>query len=244
MAEKLARKMVQARGAPVTVSGSVDRRDALKGATAIICTVGVGGRRAWEQDVFVPRKYGVFQPVGDSVMPGGTSRALRMIPAMVAIAEDVLDLAPNALFFNYGNPMAPVCRAIRKATGAPVVGLCHGVNGVGQHLARQLGVPLADLDYSAVGMNHLTWFVEVRVKGQDAMPRLRQVAEAQLAKLADAEAVERRSRAGRRDQPVQLGAVPALWRFPCRARPACQRVLPPVLPRGALLRQDARHREL
>jgi alpha-galactosidase/6-phospho-beta-glucosidase family protein len=37
-----------------------------------------------------------------------------MIPAMVAIAEDVLDLAPRALFFNYGNPMAPVCRAIRK----------------------------------------------------------------------------------------------------------------------------------
>jgi len=46
---------------------------------------------------------------------------------MVSIAEDVLDLAPDALFFNYGNPMAPVCRAIRKATGAPVVGLCHGV---------------------------------------------------------------------------------------------------------------------
>ena len=30
------------------------------------------------------------------------------------IAEDVLDLAPEALFFNYGNPMGPVCRAVRK----------------------------------------------------------------------------------------------------------------------------------
>ena len=63
-----------------------------------------------EQDVFVPRKHGIFQPVGDTVMPGGTSRALRMIPPMIEIAEDVLDLAPEALFFNYGNPMAAVCR--------------------------------------------------------------------------------------------------------------------------------------
>ena len=197
VAEKLARKMVQARHAPIAVSGAVDRRAMLKGATAIICTVGVGGRRAWEQDVFVPRKYGIFQPVGDSVMPGGTSRALRMVPAMVSIAEDMLDLAPNALFFNYGNPMAPNCRAIRKATGAPVVGLCHGVFHVGQYLARLLDVPVADLNYSAVGMNHMTWFVEARVKGHDAMPRLRQLAKSQLAKLADAEGV------ARRDVPVE-----------------------------------------
>ena len=59
---------------------TTDRREVLPGATAVICTVGVGGRRAWEQDVFVPRKYGIYAPVGDTVGPGGTSRALRMIP--------------------------------------------------------------------------------------------------------------------------------------------------------------------
>jgi alpha-galactosidase len=148
----------------------------LRGATAIICTVGVGGRRAWERDVAIPRNFGIYQPVGDSVMPGGTSRALRMIPAMVAIARDVVDLAPDALFFNYGNPMAPVCRAIRKAAGAPVVGLCHGVAGVAGYLADALGAKLSDFRYTAVGMNHLTWFVEAHVKGIDVMPRLREIA--------------------------------------------------------------------
>ena len=176
VAEGLTRKMIAAGKAPITVRASTDRREVLGGATAVICTVGVGGRRAWEQDVLIPRKYGIFQPVGDTVMPGGTSRALRMIPAMVAIAGDVMDLAPEALFFNYGNPMAPVCRAIRKATGAPVVGLCHGVFEVARYLAEALGVDRARLNYAAVGMNHLTWFTEVRVDGQDAMPRLREVA--------------------------------------------------------------------
>jgi alpha-galactosidase len=181
VAEGLARKMVAARRAPITITAATDRRRVLPGATVVICTIGVGGRRAWEQDVFIPRKYGILQPVGDSVMPGGTSRALRMIPAMVAIARDVLELAPSALFFNYGNPMAPVCRAVRKATGAEMVGLCHGVFHVGQYLARELGVEPAALRYTAVGMNHLTWFTEVRINGEDAMPRLRAIAAQKLA---------------------------------------------------------------
>ena len=179
-AEGLTRKMIAARHAPITLSATIDRRQALPGATAVICTIGVGGRRAWEQDVFIPRKYGIYQPVGDTVMPGGSSRALRMIPAMVAIAEDVLALAPDALFFNYGNPMSPVCRGVRKATGAKVIGLCHGVYHVGISLAGMLGVAPERLKYAAVGINHLTWFTEVRVDGQNAIPRLQAIAREKL----------------------------------------------------------------
>ena len=177
----LAQKMIAASGAPLTLRAALNRRDVLPGATAVICTVGVGGRRAWEQDVFVPRRYGIYAPVGDTVGPGGSSRALRMIPAMVDIARDVLDLAPDALFFNYGNPMAPVCRAMRKATGAPVVGLCHGVMETARYLARALDVDVADLRYMATGINHLTWFTQVAVGEEDAMPRLRAIAAARAA---------------------------------------------------------------
>lgn len=111
-----------------------------------------------------------------------------MVPAMVAIAEDVLDLAPKALFFNYGNPMAPVCRAVRKATGAEMVGLCHGVFHMATSLSALLGVPEERFAYTAVGMNHLTWFVEVRVDGVDAMPRLKEIARAKLAEVAEGRA--------------------------------------------------------
>jgi len=137
VAEGLARKMIAAGGAPITVRATTERREVLPGATAVICTIGVGGRRAWEQDVFIPRRHGLYAPVGDTVGPGGSSRALRMIPAMVAIARDVLELAPGAVFINYSNPMAPICRAVRKATGAAVIGLCHGVESVADLLAAQ-----------------------------------------------------------------------------------------------------------
>lgn len=180
VAESLTRKMVAANQAPLQVSASTDRRDVLRGATAVVCTIGVGGRRAWEQDVFIPRKYGIYAPVGDTVGPGGSSRALRMIPAMVEIARDVLDLAPEALFFNYSNPMAPVCRAVHKATGANMIGLCHGVQRVASVLAEFLNVPQAELEYTAIGINHLTWFLKVSLGGKDAMPRLREIAAQKL----------------------------------------------------------------
>jgi alpha-galactosidase len=176
VARRLTEKMITARDAPITLMASVDRREVLKDASVVICTIGVGKRRAWEQDVFVPRKYGVFMPVGDTVGPGGTSRALRMIPPMVDIARDVLDLAPKALFFNYGNPMSPVCRAIHKATGAPVVGLCHGVHDTAGWLAEQLGVEPSTLRYNAVGINHLTWMMDIRSNGVDLMPDLLRIA--------------------------------------------------------------------
>ena len=181
VAERLARKMITARQSPIKLASAVDRRQVLRGATAVICTIAVGKRRAWEQDVFISRKHGIFMPVGDTVGPGGTSRALRMIPAMVDIAGDVIDLAPETLFFNYGNPMAPVCRAVRKATGANVVGLCHGVPNVARYLADTLKVSLEALQYTAVGINHLTWFISLRVIGRDLMPELHRIATQRLA---------------------------------------------------------------
>lgn len=176
-AYKLIQKMIAARKASIRLTAATDRRKVLKDATVVIATIGVGGRRAWEQDVFIPRKYGISMPVGDTVGPGGTSRAMRMIPTMVAIARDVIELAPDALFFNYANPMSPVCYAVQQATGAPMVGLCIGTYHTALYLADVLGVKLSDLSYNVAGINHLTWFSEIYTGGQDAMPQLREYAQ-------------------------------------------------------------------
>ena len=169
-AEGLSRRMVEARSGDITISASTDRRDVLPGANVVVCTVGVGGRRGWERDVFIPRKYGVNQPVGDSVMPGGISRAMRMIPALVAIAQDIQALCPDALFVNYANPMTANCWAIRRATGVPVVGLCHGVFDTERQLANFIAAPVNEVTSLAVGLNHLTFIVDFRHQGQDAWP--------------------------------------------------------------------------
>ena len=189
VAEKMTRKMLEAAGSSLKLSASLDRRDVLADATVVMTTIGVGGRDAWVQDVMIPRKYGIYHPVGDSVMPGGTSRALRMIPAMVDIAKDVAALAPNALFFNYANPMTAICRGVRKATGIEMIGLCHGVFDMANGIAGRLITTRDQLQYTAVGFNHFTWFTEVMVDGKDTMPRLQELAAEKLGQGIDSDAL-------------------------------------------------------
>jgi alpha-galactosidase len=172
-AEGLSRRMIQAQGADITIQADTDRCKVLPGADVVVTTIGVGGRRAWEADVFIPRQYGIAQPVGDTVMPGGISRAMRMVPAMVAIARDVQALCPNAWFFNYSNPMTANCWAIRKATGMPVVGLCHGVFHVERQLAALIDAPPEEVTSLFVGLNHMTFIFDLRLHGHDAWPLVR-----------------------------------------------------------------------
>ncbi len=179
VAEGLSRKMVAAREADITITASTDRRDVLPGSDVVVTTIGVGGRRGWESDVYIPRQFGVYQPVGDTIMAGGISRGLRLVPAMLGIAADVARLCPHAHFINYANPMSVICRAVRKATGVPVVGLCIGVYHVCAELADFIGAPREEVTCLAAGVNHFTWVYDLRWNGEDAWPLVR-------ARLADA----------------------------------------------------------
>ncbi len=190
-AEGLSRRMIEARGNDITLSASTDRRDILPDADVVVATIGVGGRRGWETDVFIPRQYGVYQPVGDSVMPGGVSRAMRMIPALVDIAHDVKLLCPDVFFINYSNPMTANCWAIRQATGVPVVGLCHGVFDTERQLAGFIDAPVKEVTSLAVGLNHLTFIFDFRWNGQNAWPLVR----------------DRLAQEQRRPDPKQLGVI-------------------------------------
>lgn len=169
---KLVGKMLVAKNANIPVTATVDRREVLPGADFVITTIAVGGRKGWQTDIEVPRQHGIFQPVGDTAMPGGISRAMRMIPPMIAIARDIAELCPDAHFFNYSNPMTAICRAIRKETGVPVVGLCHGVHHVEGQIAKFLGVEEGSISSFGVGLNHLTFLTRIRHNGQDAIPMI------------------------------------------------------------------------
>ena len=171
--DRLVRKMLAFKKVSFPIVSTTKRREVLKDANFVVTTIAVGGRRGWELDVQIPRKHNIFQPVGDTVMPGGISRAMRMIPQMVAIAEDIADLCPDAYFLNYSNPMTAICRAVRLKTGVPVSGLCHGVHYVEGLLAGLLGIPESSISTFGVGLNHLTFLTKILCDGKDAMPQLR-----------------------------------------------------------------------
>jgi alpha-galactosidase len=172
IARTLTARMIEKRGVPVALEASTDRTDVLPGADVVVTTIAVGGRKAWEDDILVPRRHGLFQPVGDTTGAGGISRALRQIPPMLAIAEDVHRLCPNACFFNYANPMGAICRAVNKATPTRVVGLCHGVQGTLRYLCSLIDVPYGETSALYLGMNHLTWITHLTLHGENLWPRI------------------------------------------------------------------------
>ncbi len=186
IATLLSKRLVEAYGAPVTISGSLDRREVLPGADAVVSTIGVGGRRAWEKDVTIFRQFNVHQSTGDTYGAGGVSRALRTIPVLVEVAQDIARLCPSALFINFTNPMTVNCRAVSKATSARIAGLCYGVTFYEHALARFIGVPWEEVSCRAIGVNHFTWITDFRYEGKDAWPLVR----ARLQEKADAKEVK------------------------------------------------------
>ena len=238
--EKLVGKMLQAKGANIPVTATIDRRTVLQGADYVVTTIAVGGRAGWQRDIEIPRTYGIFQPVGDTALPGGISRAMRMIPQMIAIARDIAELCPDAVFFNYSNPMTAICRAIRKETGVPVIGLCHGVHHVEGVIARFLGVEDGSIFSFGIGLNHLTFLTRLFHDGVDARPMIHAKLREQKAELDDelarkevwANIVE--GRAPRyADDPFSWGMFEKYSIFPCAMDRHAVEFYPERFPGGA-----------
>ena len=174
IAELLTRKLVEAYNAPVTVKGSVERRDVLPGADAVVSTIGVGGRKAWEKDVFVFRQFGIYQSTGDTYGAGGISRALRTIPVLIEVARDMEKYCPGALLVNFTNPMTVNCWALNRETRIKTIGLCYGVTWYQHFLARFIDAPFNETWTKAIGVNHFTWITDFLYQGRDAWPLVRE----------------------------------------------------------------------
>ncbi|MBQ2710060.1 MAG: alpha-glucosidase/alpha-galactosidase, partial [Clostridia bacterium] len=155
-----------------TVESTFDRRAALVDADCVIITLRNDLTiESWAKDLEIPKKYGVDVTVGDTRGPSGIFRFMRSAPAFKAIAEDILELCPEALVLNYTNPMCMVTGYMRKL-GVEVTGLCHSVQGTSQMLAKWIGADMKDVTFKCCGVNHQAFFTEFKVNGEDAYPAI------------------------------------------------------------------------
>ena len=171
--KKAVEKIISLGKYPAKVKTTLDRKEALKGADAVLCTILASNINVWRHDIEIPKKYGVDICVGDTRGPAGIFRALRTIPVMLDICKDIEKICPDAILLNYTNPMAMLCRAMQKKTNVKVTGLCHSVQGTAEMLARWIGVSMDDVTYVSAGINHQSWYIEYKVNGKDAYPLIR-----------------------------------------------------------------------
>jgi alpha-galactosidase len=168
-----AERMIKDNDKRATVVSTTDRREALRDADYVVVMIQVGGVDEFAIDYRVPLKYGVDQCIGDTLGPGGVFRALRHIPALMEIANDMRELCPRAVLFNYANPMAMCCWALGRVPGLQFVGLCHGVQTTMDLIAGYTDVPKAEIDFIAAGINHMAWFLKLEHRGRDLYPLLK-----------------------------------------------------------------------
>ena len=173
MAQQCCQRIIDAREYPAKLRTTMDRREALEGADAVLVTILCGDTNIWQHDILIPKKYGVDINVGDTRGPSGIFRALRTIPTMLDICKDMEELCPEAIMLNYTNPMAMLCHAMQRTSFINTTGLCHSVQGTAQMLAGWVKVPFAELDYTCAGINHLAWYLELKHKNKDLYPKLK-----------------------------------------------------------------------
>ena len=160
----VAEKLVASMSTNTEIATYSDQRAALAGADFVIVAFQIGGYKPCTvTDFEIPRKYGLRQTIGDTLGVGGIMRGLRTVPHLWSICEDMLAVCPDALMLQYVNPMAINTWAISARYPAiKQVGLCHSVQGTAEVLARDLEISVDDLRYTAAGINHMAFFLNLQ----------------------------------------------------------------------------------
>ncbi|HIS85923.1 MAG TPA: alpha-galactosidase [Candidatus Faecivicinus avistercoris] len=159
---------------PAKVVATLDRKEALMGADGVITTILQGGCDVWQHDILIPKKYGVDTNVGDTRGPSGIFRYLRTINPILEIAADIDRYCPGAVYLNYTNPMAMLCRTVQGAyPHLTTSGLCHSVQGTAKMLADWIGAKEDEITYTCAGINHQAFYTEFLWNGKDAYPLIR-----------------------------------------------------------------------
>ena len=176
-AEKFIQRVIDKGGYAGTVESTFDRREALRGADAVIITIRNDVEiSTWEKDITIPKKYGVDVVIGDTRGPSGIFRFLRSAPVLKEFASDILELCPEAVVLNYTNPMCMVTSYMEHC-GVKLTGLCHSVQGTAAMLAKWIGADMKDVTYKCAGINHQAFYYEFKVNGKDVYPEIRKAAE-------------------------------------------------------------------
>ena len=153
--------------------------DALSGADFVLISILPGTFTQMRSDVHAPEKYGIWQPVGDTVGPGGVLRAMRTVPIYEGFARAIQEHCPDAWVLNLTNPMSACVKALYDTfPGIKAFGCCHEVFHTQDLLCcvlkelKGINATRRDIYTDASGINHFTWITEARYRDIDIMALL------------------------------------------------------------------------
>ena len=182
---KIAQKVAALINPQIKFEITSDALAAISGADFVITTLRVGEDPSRVIDERVALNLGVLGQ--ETTGAGGFAMALRSVPALLEYCEMVKQHAkPNAPIFNFTNPSGIVTQALHDAGYNNVFGICDAPSGFTRQLQNLYGVQDNQISLRCYGLNHLSWFDQVKINGNDVTtdlindPRLYQKTEMKL----------------------------------------------------------------
>ena len=169
---KLVTKYCDETGMQINVTATTNRREALVDADYVICAVKIGGYDPLEQERLISEELGYYRGVGDRVSCyyGGIG-AYHQIRFLDDLAQDMMELCPDAWLVQTANPVFEATNYVTRYTSVKAVGVCHGHNGF-KGIARTIGIDPERTTAVVCGFNHYNYMKSFLYDGKDAYPLL------------------------------------------------------------------------
>lgn len=177
---KLAKMVAKDQGVELKVESSMNAEDVLEGADFVVLSFAEESVKYRVIDCEISEKFGIRMCSGDTIGPGGIFRAMRELPVIMAYADMIERICPDAWVVNYINPSAVIGMALKRyKPNLKSFALCDGLHmpHIKKKYALRGGVveneddytkEVADkFDFRIAGVNHFTWLLKAEYEGRD-----------------------------------------------------------------------------
>jgi 6-phospho-beta-glucosidase len=169
--DKVVEAIVQDRSSTVEISHAGTFRECVTGTSFVIAAIRVGGDHMRTLDERIPLSMDVLGQ--ETVGAGGFAMAVRTIPVVLDMLNELREVAPDAWFINLTNPSGIITQAMVSHGGFHnVVGICDAPTSIGILLAYLLKVQPEDLVLDYYGLNHCGFVKSVYALGHDVLPQI------------------------------------------------------------------------
>jgi len=169
--EGLSKRMLSKANMDIELVSTTNRIEALKNADFIILQLRVGKQDLRFFDETIPYQYGMLGH--ETIGIGGLFSALRTVPVIYEIIEDIKEICPNAWTLCVSNPIGIISEAVfRFSEYERFIGVCTDPVAMHEELAEALKVKRNDIIPYIGGVNELSFATKVYKNHKDKLPEL------------------------------------------------------------------------
>jgi len=163
-------RLLDKNGFPTRIIPTCSLEEGVRDASYVINQIRVGGLASRVRAERIPPCFGMIGDEG--VGAGAIMNAIRSVPEVLRIAQEVEQINANCFFIDLTNPVGILVEAVHRHTNLKVVGACNAPMSCIQKIGEILHLESSMLTVDYFGLNHFGWIQDIRSNGRSHLDRL------------------------------------------------------------------------